>query len=43
MPDLEICFRPTIETINEARRLVATLYAPLVGDADIASRIGLET
>ena len=42
-PYLEICFRPTVATINEARRLVAALYAPLVSSADIAQRIALTT
>ena len=42
-PYLEICFRPTVATINEARRLVAALYAPLLGDPDAASRIALAT
>lgn len=42
-PYLEICFRPTVATINEARRLVSALYAPLLGDPDAASRIGLAT
>ncbi|MFO0735661.1 MAG: ATP-binding protein [Labilithrix sp.] len=42
-PYLELCFRPTIATINEARRLVAALYAPLVSDADVAQRVALTT
>jgi hypothetical protein len=42
-PYLEICFRPTIETINEARRMVAALYQPLLGDADVTSRVALAT
>lgn len=42
-PYLEICFRPTVATINEARRLVAALYAPLLGDPDAAGRIALAT
>lgn len=40
-PYLEICFRPTIATVNEARRLVAALYQPLLGDADTAGRVAL--
>ncbi len=40
-PYLEICFRPTVETVNEARRMVAALYQPLLGDPDFASRIAL--
>lgn len=42
-PFLEICFRPTVATINEARRLVAALYAPLVSDIDIAQRVAMTT
>lgn len=42
-PYLEICFRPTVATINEARRLAAALYGPLLGDPDAASRIALAT
>lgn len=42
-PYLEIRFRPTVATVNEARRLVAALYEPLLGDADAASRIALAT
>lgn len=42
-PYLEICFRPTVSTVNEARRLVASLYEPLLGDPDAASRIALAT
>jgi two-component sensor histidine kinase len=42
-PYLEICFRPTIATVNEARRLVAALYHPVLGDADAAGRIALTT
>jgi len=42
-PYLELCFRPTVATINEARRLVSALYAPLLGDPDAASRIALAT
>src|SRR5688572_9750736 len=42
-PYLEICFRPTVATINEARRMVNTLYGPIFDDADVASRIALAT
>lgn len=42
-PFLQICFRPTVATINEARRLVAALYTPLVSDADIAQRVAMTT
>ena len=42
-PYLEICFRPTVATINEARRMVAALYGPLLGDPDAAGRIALAT
>lgn len=42
-PYLEICFRPTVATINEARRLVAALYEPLVSNADVAQRVALAT
>jgi hypothetical protein len=42
-PYLEICFRPSIATINEARRLVAALYEPLVADQNIAERVALAT
>lgn len=42
-PYIELCFRPTIATINEARRLVAAIYLPLLGDADAAGRVALTT
>jgi two-component sensor histidine kinase len=42
-PYLEICFRPTVATINEARRLVATLYGPLLANLDLADRVALAT
>ncbi|HVH43745.1 MAG TPA: ATP-binding protein [Labilithrix sp.] len=42
-PYIELCFRPTIATINEARRLVAAIYQPLLGDADAAGRVALTT
>jgi hypothetical protein len=42
-PYLEVCFRPTVATINEARRFVATLYEPLVSNADVAQRVALAT
>lgn len=42
-PYFEIRFRPTVTTINEARRMVAALYAPLVADVDVAHRIALAT
>ena len=42
-PYFELCFRPTIATISDARRFVTTLYEPLLGDADAASRVALTT
>ena len=42
-PYLEVSFRPTVATILEARRFVASLWGPLLGDADVASRIALAT
>lgn len=42
-PYLEIGFRPTIATINEARRLVTTVFGPVVDDPDVAARIALAT
>jgi len=42
-PYLEISFRPTIATINEARRLVANVFGPVVNDPDVAARIALAT
>lgn len=42
-PYLEICFRPTIATVNEARRLVAALYGPILSDQEAGSRIALTT
>jgi hypothetical protein len=40
-PYFELCFRPTVTTITTARRFVASLYATILGDADVASRIAL--
>ena len=40
-PYLEICFCPTIATVNEARRLVAALYGPLLDDQQVGARITL--
>jgi hypothetical protein len=42
-PYLELCFRPTIATINDARRLVSTLYGGVLRDEDATSRIALAT
>jgi hypothetical protein len=42
-PYFELRFRPSIATIADARRFVTTLYEPLLGDADAASRVALTT
>jgi two-component sensor histidine kinase len=42
-PYLEICFRPTISTIANARRFVESLYEPLLEDPDILSRVAVAT
>lgn len=40
-PYLEICFRPTVATINEARRLVGVLFGPILSDPDLSARLQL--
>lgn len=42
-PYLEIAFQPTVTTINEARRLVLSLFGPLLGSEDLAGRAALAT
>jgi hypothetical protein len=38
---LELSFHPTIDLISSTRRFVCAYYEPLLGNADLVSRLGL--
>ena len=40
---LELTFQPTVDLISSTRRFVCAFYAPLLGDPDLLSRVGLAT
>lgn len=40
---LEIRFSPSVPLISNVRRFVSTFYAEVLGDAEIADRVGLAT
>jgi two-component sensor histidine kinase len=42
-PYFQLCFRPTVAMISDARRFVLAMYGPLLGNADAASRVALAT
>ena len=39
--NLQLTFQPTVELISSTRRFVCAFVAPIVGDPDVISRIGL--